>query len=68
MEIAIRDFYGLIVGYLEKCSNGDIIAKNRSRQILGRYRYSDNRTVDFYGKILFQGDMSQALLVLYKQF
>ena len=66
MEIAIKDFYGYIVGYLERCSNGDVVAKNRSRQILGRYRASDNRTVDFYGKILYQGDMSQALLVLYR--
>ena len=66
MKIAIKEFSGRIVGYLEKCPNGDIIAKNYSRQILGRYRASDNKTVDFYGKILYQGDMSQALLVLYK--
>lgn len=66
MEIAIKDFYGSIVGYLEKCSNGDVIARSYSRKVLGRYRASDNRTVDFYGKILYQGDMSQALLVLYR--
>ena len=66
MEIAIKDFYGSIVGYLEQCSNGDVIARSYSRKVLGRYRASDNRTVDFYGKILYQGDMSQALLVLYR--
>ena len=64
MEETIRQYNGLILGYLDYQSNGDIVAKNASRQILGRYERSSNTTKDFYGKILYRGNMASALLIL----
>lgn len=64
MEETIRQYNGLILGYLDYQSNGDIVAKNSSRQILGRYERSSNTTKDFYGKILYRGNMASALLIL----
>ena len=66
MRETIRDFYGSIVGYLEHESNGNITAKSFTGKILGRYEKSQDVTKDFYGKILYRGNMASALLVLFK--
>ena len=62
----IREFSGVIIGYLDHESNGDITVKTFGGKILGRYRKSDDTTVDFYGKILYRGNMAPALLVLFR--
>lgn len=62
----ITDFYGKILGSLETMPNGDIIVRNFPGQILGKYEKSSNYTKDFYGKILYKGNMAPALLVLFK--
>lgn len=64
MRETIRDFNGSIIGYLEHESNGDITVRNFTGQILGRYEKSSDTTKDFYGKILFRGNMAPALLVM----
>ena len=62
----IRDFSGMIVGYLDHESNGDIVARTFSGKTLGRYEASSGNTKDFYGRILYRGNMAPALLVLLK--
>ncbi|MBP5091227.1 MAG: hypothetical protein J6328_01535 [Bacilli bacterium] len=63
MEETIRDYSGFIIGYLDHQSNGDIVVRNPSRLILGRYEASSGYTKDFYGRILYRGNMASALLV-----
>jgi hypothetical protein len=60
----ISTFSRSIIGYIETDSNGDKTVKDFSRKILGYYHHSSNTTTDFYGKILYLGDMASALLVL----
>lgn len=57
----IKDFYGRIIGFLDYESNGDIIARDLSYRILGRYDAAMDVTKDFYGKILYKGNMVGAL-------
>lgn len=61
-EITIRNFSGQIIGYVKTLPNGDKEVRNFYKQIMGYYRKSRNVTTDFYGRILYQGDMSTALL------
>ena len=60
----IREFSGQIIGYLEHESNGDVQARAFSGQILGKYTKRDDTTRDFYGRVLYRGNMAAALLVL----
>ena len=57
MREEIKDFYGHIIGYLEHQPNGDIIAKDFYGRNLGRYDKAMDVTKDFYGKILYKGNM-----------
>ena len=61
----IKDFGGRILGYLEHQSNGDIIVKDFSLKILGKYDKASNTTKDFYGRILFKGNMAASLIGMY---
>lgn len=60
----IREFSGMIVGYLDHESNGDITARSFSGQILGRYEKSSDTTKNFAGRIIWRGNMAAALLVV----
>ena len=60
----IRDYSGRIIGYLDHESNGDITVRSYNGQMLGRYTARDDITRDYYGKILYRGNMAAALLVL----
>jgi hypothetical protein len=60
----ISTFSRSIIGYIETDSNGDKTVRAFSRKILGYYHAGNNTTTDFYGKILYFGDMASALLVL----
>lgn len=66
MRETIREFSGMIVGYLDHESNGDITVRTFTGKILGRYERSSDTTKDFYGKILYRGNMAPALLILFK--
>lgn len=59
---AITNFYGKILGYLETKPNGDVQATDFYGRILGFYRKSQDKTVDFYGKILSSGDITSGLI------
>ena len=65
MRETIKDYSGRIIGYLESQPNGDIIAKDASGKILGRYDATTNTTKDAYGKILFKGNMAGSLIGMY---
>ena len=57
----VRDFYGHIMGSLE--DQGDkIIARDFPGRIVGYYYKSENRTRDFYGRIVSEGDTTAALI------
>lgn len=58
----IKDFYGRIIGYLDSQPNGDIVAKDVSGRILGRYDSKSKVTKDFYGRIVARGDTTSALI------
>ena len=58
----IKDFYGKIIGWIDEDANGDKIAKDFYGKILGKYRKSTNKTYDFYGKIISNGDTTSGLI------
>lgn len=62
MKTAIRDFSGLIIGWIEEESNGNKTVRDFSGRILGYYDKSRDVTTDFYGKILTRGDSSNGLI------
>lgn len=64
MTERICDFYGCCIGTIETSGNGDKTVRAFSGRILGYYKSSQNVTTDFYGRILYKGDMASALLVL----
>ena len=62
----IKEFSGYVIGYLEHLDNGDVVAKKFSGVVLGRYEKASNATKDFYGRILYYGNVASALLILNK--
>lgn len=56
MEEVVKDFTGWILGYIETKPNGDKIAKDFYRRILGYYVKSRDVTTDFYGRVICKGD------------
>ena len=64
MRETIKEFSGRIIGYIDHQSNGDTVVTDFYGKRLGGYSRSQNATKDFYGRILYYGDMSAALLVL----
>ena len=67
MRKPLKDFYGRILGYLDYDYRGDGVATDFGGRILGRYTSSDDRTRDFYGRILYQGDGLSALIILHSK-
>ena len=61
----IKDYSGRIIGSLETQSNGDVIVRDAYGKILGRYDSNLDVTKDFYGKILFKGNMVTSLIGMY---
>ena len=65
-EEYIREFPSQrIIGIIQTQSNGDQIAVDFiTRKILGYYRKSLNKTTDFYGRILNDGNSLTALFYI----
>jgi len=62
----IRDFYGRILGTLE--DTGDrIIARDFYGRILGYYYKHEDKTKDFYNRIVANGDATVGLIMNAKQ-
>lgn len=57
----IRDFYGKILGSIEDQGNKQI-ARDFYGKILGTYSSADNKTRDFYGRILTSGNTLMSLI------
>ena len=56
-EEIIRDFPSLrIIGYIKTQPNGDQIAYNFQKRILGYYRAKYDHTTDFGGRIISKGN------------
>ena len=63
MTERITDFYGRCIGTIETDGRGDKTVKGFYGRVLGYYEKNANVTKDFYGRILYHGDMSAALLI-----
>lgn len=59
----IKSYTGVILGYLDTDSNGDVVAKDSSGRIVGYYRKRNNTTTDFAGRILYIGNCVVALII-----
>ncbi len=62
MEETIREYSGLIVGYIETKSNGDKVGYDFGRRIVGYYDAGQKVTTDFYRRIVARGDILSALV------
>lgn len=62
MEETIREYSGLIVGYIETKSNGDKVGYDYYRRIVGYYDAGSKVTTDFYRRIVARGDILSALV------
>ena len=59
----VRDFYGKILGYIEiDGTTGIHTIRNFYMKILGRYDPKDNKTRDFFGRVIGEGDLSGMLI------
>ena len=65
-QIPVKDLYGRIIGWLEPTNRG-ITVRDFYLRILGFYDKARNVTTDFHGRILYQGDMSSALILQNKK-
>ena len=54
----VKNYAGQILAIYEIADNGDIAVRDfSSRFILGYYRAARNVTTDFYGLVLYRGNM-----------
>ena len=67
MEEVVKDYSGWILGYIEILPNGDKIARDFYKRILGYYKKSIDSTTDFYGRVICKGDSVRGLIPLKKQ-
>lgn len=58
----IKDFYGRILGTIETDAQGNKVVKDFYGKILGKYNKATDKTYDFYGRILSNGDISSGLI------
>ena len=57
----IKDFYGKILGRLDDQGNR-IVAEDFYGKILGTYSKSDDKTRDFYGRVVSNGNTLAGLI------
>jgi hypothetical protein len=61
---AVRDWRGVILGYIETDGAGNKTVRDFYNRILGYYKKDRNVTTDFYGHILAKGDVAASLIPL----
>lgn len=62
----VKDFYGRILGSIETVGTKQI-ARNFYGKILGTYNSADDKTRDFYGRILTRGNTLIGLIYAEKK-
>lgn len=61
----IKNFYNQPIGYIETDSvTGDKVARDFYNRILGYYFKKENKTRDFYRRIISNGDTVASLIFL----
>lgn len=58
MKTAFKNFYGVILGWVESKPNGDIYYYDYPGKLLGYYCKSQDCTKDFYGRTICKGNMN----------
>lgn len=61
-KFTIRDFYGRPLGFIEEDDKGNRQIKDFNQRILGSYNKATNKTKDFYGRPVGDGDLLTMLL------
>ena len=60
--IKIKDFYGRVIGTIDTDAQGNKIARDFYRRIVGKYDKRTNTTRDFYGRVVARGDAVSTLI------
>lgn len=59
----VRDFYQRIIGWIDTDTvTGDQTGRDFYQRIVGTYVKRFNQTRDFYGRVLYKGNMLAALI------
>lgn len=58
----LRNFKGYIIGSIDTKLNGDAIAYDSYGRYVGKYNKRYNKTYDFYGRIVGEGNLLVALI------
>lgn len=61
-KFTIKDFYGRPLGFIEEYDNGNKRIKDFNQRVLGSYNKATDKTIDFYGRIVGNGDLLTMLL------
>ncbi len=63
----IKDFYGRVIGFLDD-QGSQIVATDFYGRRLGHYDKSRNKTFDFYGRLVCEGDGTSGLIMSAQQY
>ncbi|MCQ2794935.1 MAG: hypothetical protein MJ214_01835 [Bacilli bacterium] len=63
MEEKIRDFYGHVLGSIVTETNGVAKARDFYGHVLGTYDPRDNKTRDFYNRVVSSGNTLASLIM-----
>ena len=61
-KIYVKDFYHRIMGTIEEDDEGNKIARDFYKRIVGKYKKKSNLTYDFYNRIVGGGDILTSLI------
>ncbi len=63
----IKDFYGRVIGWLDDQGN-QIVATDFFGKRLGHYDKARNKTFDFYGRLVCEGNGTSGLIMSAQQY
>ena len=61
-KIYVKDFYHRIMGTIEEDDEGNKIARDFYKRIVGKYKKKSNLTYDFYNRIVGRGAILTSLI------
>lgn len=62
MKQPVKTFNGKIIGYIDEKPNGDIVGYNFYNKKVGTYDKRADVTRDFYGRIIYKGNMITSII------